>query len=228
MTGNFRRRFIGTGHLRVHTSEKPFLCTRCGQKFHRENDLDVHQQMHNHEQTSPSTSNASGHTSSSDKTDQAVISKISFDEKLFACSVCNKILSQKSHLDRHMLIHSGLKPYACDICMKTFSQKVHLDKHSRVHTGEKLFACTICDKRFSQKTHLNIHTNIHTGEKPFVCTMCDKTFTQKTHLDNHITIHTGEKRFACLLCERRFSQKTHLDRHCKNIHKVDPKLTNIY
>jgi len=36
--------------------------------------------------------------------------------KRFACTVCGKRFAEKRDLERHCLIHSGIKPHACDVC----------------------------------------------------------------------------------------------------------------
>lgn len=54
----------------------------------------------------------------------------------FQCEVCNKIFVHKSHLARHSLMHSGMKPFKCDQCDKGFYRKEHLQRHVVVHTGK--------------------------------------------------------------------------------------------
>lgn len=60
--------------------------------------------------------------------------------KSFVCEVCHKNFLQKSHLDRHLLIHTGDKPFSCEVCEKQFSDKSNLKNHLVIHTGEKAFA----------------------------------------------------------------------------------------
>ena len=74
------------------------------------------------------------------------------------------------------------KPYPCSLCEKAFSQKNHLKKHMMTHTGEKPHRCSQCDKSFSQNCHLITHLMKHTGDKPYQCSLCEKSFVLKSDL----------------------------------------------
>ena len=56
-------------------------------------------------------------------------------KKAHACRFCSKTFSCSGHLQRHELIHSGLKPYACPIpgCMSKFSRHDNMMQHYRTH-----------------------------------------------------------------------------------------------
>ena len=47
--------------------------------------------------------------------------------------------------------------YSCNYCLKVMKGKTHMRRHIRIHTGEKLFQCSICGKSFSQKVALQSH-----------------------------------------------------------------------
>ncbi|XP_072771111.1 uncharacterized protein [Nerophis lumbriciformis] len=136
-------------------------------------------------------------------------------EKPFCCSVCGKIFLKKSAMVYHMRTHTGEKPFSCSVCHKTFSSKSIMLSHRRTHTGEKPFSCSVCCKTFSQKPHMVSHMRTHTGEKPFRCSVCDKAFSLKSNVVTHMRTHTGEKPFSCLVCGERFSQKTHMVSHMR-------------
>ena len=76
--------------------------------------------------------------------------------------------SEKSTLDKHSKIHSGLKEFSCHVCSKSFSRKGYLVSHIRTHTGEKPFSCEVCHKSFSVKGNLNQHKKIHSGSRNLV------------------------------------------------------------
>jgi len=48
----------------------------------------------------------------------------------------------------------------CDECGKTFSQRKHLMRHKLIHTGQKL-PCPYCSSQFSRKDKLNKHVRDH-------------------------------------------------------------------
>ena len=41
-------------------------------------------------------------------------------------------------MQKHEMIHTGVKPFECYICSKTFTQRANLNKHIRIHTGNVL------------------------------------------------------------------------------------------
>lgn len=50
---------------------------------------------------------------------------------LFSCDVCPYTSEVKTNWQRHMLIHTGLKPFQCQYCSKGFTQKVNLKSHMK-------------------------------------------------------------------------------------------------
>ena len=42
---------------------------------------------------------------------------------------CNKTFSFKTHLTRHVLVHTGKKSHKCKVCEKSFNRSEHLTKH---------------------------------------------------------------------------------------------------
>lgn len=62
-----------------------------------------------------------------------------------SCTICFKVLSSASSLDRHMLVHSGERPFRCKVCNQAFTTNGNMHRHSRIHDKEELKAAQIAD-----------------------------------------------------------------------------------
>jgi len=138
-------------------------------------------------------------------------------ERAFSCPVCSKDFARKSTLRAHMTTHTKQSNFMCEVCEKACNDKNSLEEHKRMHTGEKPFVCSVCSKAYARKSHLNVHFRVHTGERPFACVHCEKDFTEKRFLNDHIqTAHTGKDGpLKCPNCSREFAYKTSLKQHLK-------------
>ncbi|KAI1498504.1 hypothetical protein F5X99DRAFT_322506 [Biscogniauxia marginata] len=119
------------------------------------------------------------------------------------------------------------KRYVCRIknCGKRFSQRTHLDTHILAHTGQRPHKCPVsgCNRYFSQKGNMRTHERRHTGEKPFKCPNCDKRFAQRGNVTSHQETHLQSKKFHCVLegCTKRFGQLGNLKNHQNRFHKTE-------
>ncbi|XP_044077391.1 PR domain zinc finger protein 15 isoform X2 [Siniperca chuatsi] len=135
------------------------------------------------------------------------------------CEICGRIFNSIGNLERHKIIHTGVKSHSCDKCDKSFARKDMLKEHLRVHDDIRDFLCAECGKGMKTKHALRHHMKLHKGIKEYECKECNRKFAQKVNMLKHYKRHTGIKDFMCELCGKTFSERTTLETH-KLIHTV--------
>ncbi|CAH1373891.1 unnamed protein product [Tenebrio molitor] len=163
------------------------------------------------------------------------------ERKTFQCQTCNKFFPFKSHLTRHLSVHSGVKQYTCHHCNKKFINRYNLSVHMQKHTGNFPLKCKLCGRGFSSPSLLKRHLNSHTGVSKFqckycpkkllylsslkvhekmhlyrpsyTCDVCFKVFSYTNSLTEHKKTHLGLKEYVCGVCCKQFTRKTSLKRH---------------
>lgn len=54
----------------------------------------------------------------------------------FACTICGRKFNLKCNLNRHNLVHTGVRNYGCEVCGQRFVLRQHLKKHLERHAKE--------------------------------------------------------------------------------------------
>jgi len=144
------------------------------------------------------------------------------------CDQCNRVLSSRSNLKKHLITHGVDKPFACDRCDSKFNQNRDLKTHiMQKHSLVRPHTCKICGKGFVHKSYLEEHITYHTGEKNYQCFKCGKRFPAQSGLNKHMKRHTLVKQYKCDICVKMFAVKTDLKAHLKLVHEKCPTSKGI-
>uniref|UniRef100_A0A8U8BQC8 Uncharacterized protein n=1 Tax=Geospiza parvula TaxID=87175 RepID=A0A8U8BQC8_GEOPR len=135
------------------------------------------------------------------------------------CEICGRIFNSIGNLERHKLIHTGVKSHACEQCGKSFARKDMLKEHMRVHDNIREYLCAECGKGMSD-THKLIHTGKPSKKQyPWTCSVCDKKYVTDYMLQKHIQLtHDKVEAQSCQLCGTKVSTRASMSRHMRRKH----------
>ncbi|CAL1266135.1 unnamed protein product [Larinioides sclopetarius] len=135
--------------------EKPFLCSICGNRFHQQQSLLRHiEQIHTEgeaikcphcEYSTKCKANLKRHTEGH------------FNIKRYVCEICGASFRALATLkEHHLFVHSENRNFVCEICKKSFKNKSGLQRHLRIHSEVRPYKCH-CDRDYKRLSHLKRH-----------------------------------------------------------------------
>ena len=135
-------------HAAVHSGERPYVCMVCASSYKWKWDLVKHFEKSHHSipnpykkrEYSPHTSAISGDFGRDFALkDQPLAKKRKLPEPTFRCNQCTFIGKWPSELQRHLLVHSDVRPHTCHLCGYSTKWKGDLGVHLRkYHSGAEI------------------------------------------------------------------------------------------
>lgn len=166
-------------HQRTHTGERPFVCPECDLSFAQANALTCHRRLHTGERPYKCKFCDKSFTQNTILKTHMTL----HTGKTVKCPDCDKKFSRASYLILHRREHTGEKPYACELCPNRYRQKSHLDRHVDTHMGVR-HKCEECGKEYTKMWSLKMHMFSHGVKKPFECDQCGQAFIRKNKYVN--------------------------------------------
>lgn len=167
----------------IHFQKNLYKCKICNETFQRLIDLRKHQQNH--------------------KQDTSLITE--------ECLVILKDV---------ILLPNGTQAaiYRCNICRQGFNLKTDLERHFLIHLGMKPYKCPVCELRVNRKTNLNRHMkNKHGYTIPEIKEV--KNESKKYPTENTVLPLPGNWSYKCSLCDVYYcKQASSMSEHYKEYH----------
>ena len=150
------------------------------------------------------------------------------------CDVCQKVLSSRTYLRKHIENVHEKKRHKCDQCEKDFADESGLRYHKLTkHEGKRRNynkkQCPHCNTSFRAGGDYNRHLLTHESSKPFLCPFCSSyAAKQLHHLKEHVDSIHFKCRWFCLMdgCNNSESLAANLNRHLKKKHNISSNFAN--
>ena len=205
-------------HMDMHdTLSVMFTCHICAQKFARPTELTQHMRSHSAEVF---ICNDCDLRFKDPRLYKKHMIQYHHDAKPFTCDFpeCGFRSNRPSNVEKHAVIHSGIKTYGCPNCGKCFAQPNGLQSHLKSCYQRRGYLCDFCGQKFNYLQSMKSHRLLHTGEKPHQCPDCGARFADQRNFKRHRRIHDNAYPYPCTFCDKRFRHSNSLKAHL-NIHR---------
>ena len=180
-------------HVQMHEKGQMFACNVCGYSYPRSSELTQHERKH---VTHKWVCGECGMEFEDPRLFKKHRMMLHRDARPFRCQFegCTFRSGRPSNVDKHAVIHSGVKSYTCQQCGKCFAQPNGLQSHLKSCYQKRNYICDLCGQRFNYLQSMKSHRLLHTGEKPHECVYCGARFADHRNFKRHKRVHeTGGK-----------------------------------
>ena len=125
----------------------------------------------------------------------------------YECKDCGKLFPSRTHMNHHMLSHTGEKPCLCHLCENQYAQKTSLNRHLRACHFKKSLRVQERINRPSdlQEERQRTDDQRTDSQKPYSWAKCNKTFSVMINLVRLPQTQDNEKPYACRECIQHMS-----------------------
>ncbi|KAJ3649399.1 hypothetical protein Zmor_021146 [Zophobas morio] len=138
-----------------------------------------------------------------------------------SCAYCDKILTRRVQLVRHLLEEHSIKlerdTYKCDYCEKRYIKKCSLYYHLRQHLPDK-YVCLECGKVNNNTEEFEEHKKQHDLHKHFTCSKCGDKFSRRQQYLYHLKRHN---QYKCITCNECYASRLKAIKHKQQGHQVE-------
>lgn len=219
----FRRLDHLKNHLNTHSQIK-HECTYCQQTYSRADYLRHHIKAQHTENDVGNEESAVNFPKKQIQDNSLEVLKIQFE-----CIMCHKLFARKTHLKRHMTIHTDERAFECIHCNKKFRRRDHLQNHLNTHAQLRTKKCDFCEYTSIRADNLRNHIRARHTEKEshsvkdvFTCSECNnRSFSSLKNLKAHKGSHS--KSYNCKRCDAEFKSKSDMNKHVSDTHPNELK-----
>lgn len=153
-------------HRKTHSEEDLRVCPYCAKTFNHKKSFAHHVYLkHTH--------------------------KEKYENKNFVCNECGAGFNSEYNLKTHRGNAHGVGEinFTCSHCLKGFFRINEYEKHMIVHSDVRPFQCATCGRAFKRETSLKMHReNIHDlrEEDKTKCLLCEGVFKNQRFMRSHV------------------------------------------